>query len=98
MRSADEGSTILYTVCISGLSLVAFLTLSTCPVCQMQIRMACKQLNDVLGVFYEFSFWERCYTYTPTEQKSATTPKLPSVLATIATTASRVGIVDFGRL
>ena len=97
MRSADEGSTILYTVCVCELSIVGFLTISACPVCQMQTRMAYKQLTPDVW-FYKFNSLEWCYTYTPTEQKSATTPKLPSVLATIATTVSRVGIVDFGRL
>lgn len=49
MRSADEGSTILYTVCVSELSIVGFLTTSACrPVCQMQTRMACKQLTPTM--------------------------------------------------
>ena len=39
-----------------------------------------------------------CYTYTPTEQKSATTPKPPRILATEATTVSQIGTVCFGML
>ena len=39
-----------------------------------------------------------CYTYTPTEQKSATTPKPPSTLAAEATATSRSGTFSFGSL
>ena len=38
------------------------------------------------------------YTYTPTVQKSATTPKPPRMLARDATLASRMGILSFGSL
>ena len=39
-----------------------------------------------------------CYTYTPTEQKSATTPKPPRILAIDATAVSHMGTVCFGML
>ena len=39
-----------------------------------------------------------CYTYTPTEQKRATTPNPPRRLAVDATASSRTGIFSFGRL
>lgn len=38
------------------------------------------------------------YTFTPTEQKRATTPKPPRMLAVEATAASRTGRASFGRL
>jgi len=41
MRSADEGSTILYTVCISRFIIVS-LMISVHPVCQLQARLADK--------------------------------------------------------
>jgi len=53
-------------------------------VCIMQAWMAGKQLMR--------------YTYTPTEQKSATTPKPPRILAMDATAVSQMGTVCFGRL
>ena len=38
------------------------------------------------------------YTYTPTEQNSATTPKPPRRLAVLATVSSLIGMVCFGNL
>ena len=41
--------------------------------------------------------WD-CYTYTPTEQKSATTPNPPNTLAVDAMASSRAGSFSFGSL
>ena len=43
------------------------------------------------------SEWD-CYTYTPTEQKRATTPNPPNTLAVDATASSRAGIFSLGSL
>jgi hypothetical protein len=42
MRSADEGSTILYTVCTFKLSSVGYLTIFIGSVRQLQTRLAYK--------------------------------------------------------
>lgn len=93
MRSADEGSTILYTVrvCYPGYRPLIY----PFSVRLLQTRVADQQLKkgscarDAGLVLY---------TFTPTLQKRATTPKPPRILASDATAPSRIGILSFGRL
>jgi hypothetical protein len=42
MRSADEGSTVLYTVCTPELSSIGYLTIFIGSVRQLQTRLAYK--------------------------------------------------------
>ena len=104
LRSADEGSTIFYTVRTQGREgrhvRRCGLTEHAWAVRQVQIWLASEQLErlvrSVVGLRAQRE-WD-CYTYTPTEQKRATTPKPPRRLAADATASSRAGIFSFGRL
>jgi len=82
LRSADEGSTIFYTVSMQRIYLGILLT-GAGIVYIMQAWVAGEQLG---------------YTYTPTEQKRATTPKPPRMLARVATRGSLRATLSFGRL
>ena len=99
MRSADEGSTILYTVRLhdpgyrftSDISVFSASLANTGGGSTTETGVLRKDIRgrDTGLVLY---------TFTPTLQKRATTPKPPRMLASVATALSRIGMLSFGRL
>ncbi|KAG9310389.1 hypothetical protein JVU11DRAFT_9526 [Chiua virens] len=82
MRSADEGSTILYTCVLANTGGGSTTEDTGSAPRYPESGSSCLVL----------------YTFTPTLQKRATTPKPPRMLASDATALSRIGILSFGSL
>jgi len=108
MRSAEEGSTILYTVrynlivriflfakaCFSVLHASTAGALTT----NMKSRMFVNESRLDCRIYIMKNRVAAYYTYTPTVQNIATTPNPPRALAINATPVSRTGSVSLDRL
>ncbi|KAJ3544996.1 hypothetical protein NMY22_g2592 [Coprinellus aureogranulatus] len=91
LRSADEGSTIFYTVSLVDAGALRA-DAHEWTVHVLQARLASEQLKAGMELYLV------CYTYTPAVQNKATTPNPPSRLAVEATATSLTGIELFGKL